>query len=113
MLSLMPARTRTALANKPAKARSAGASAGGLGALPEWNLNDLYSGMDDPQVKRDLDRADADSRAFEEAYKGKLATVAEQPGAGSALAQAVKRYEELDELITKIASYAGLVHAGD
>jgi oligoendopeptidase F len=36
--------------------------------LPEWNLADLYGGIDDPQVKRDLDRADAESVAFEEAY---------------------------------------------
>ncbi len=44
--------------------------------LPEWNLNDLYSGLDDPAIKRDLDRADADCVAFEEAYKGKLAAMA-------------------------------------
>ena len=31
-------------------------------------------------VKRDLDRADAECIAFEEAYKGKLAALAERPG---------------------------------
>ena len=44
-----------------------------LGKLPEWNLNDLYSGLDDPAIKRDLDRIDAECVAFETAYKGKLA----------------------------------------
>ena len=38
----------------PVSARTA------LGALPEWNLADLYSGLDDPAVRRDLDRADAE-----------------------------------------------------
>src|SRR4029450_4710798 len=69
-----------------------------LGALPEWNLADLYAGLDDPQVKRDLDRGAAESLAFEQAYKGKLAALAEEPAAGAALAEAVKRYEALDDL---------------
>ena len=49
----------------------------GLGSLPEWNLADLYSGLDDPAIKRDLDRADAECIAFEDAYKGKLAEYGE------------------------------------
>jgi oligoendopeptidase F len=81
--------------------------------LPEWNLGDLYAGIDDPQVKRDLDRAAAESRAFEEAYKGKLAALADRPEAGPALAAAVKRYEVLEDLLGRLTSYAGLVHAGN
>jgi oligoendopeptidase F len=84
-----------------------------LGALPEWNLADLYDGLDDPAVKRDLDRADADCVAFEEAYKGKLAAMAASRQAGAALAAAVRRYEAVDDLIGRLGSYAGLVHAGD
>src|SRR3989441_175176 len=84
-----------------------------LGALPEWNLADLYAGIDDPQVTRDLDRAAAESLAFEEAYKGKLAALVERPEAGSQLAAAVKRYEALDDLLGRLTSYAGLLHAGD
>src|SRR5919201_893569 len=84
-----------------------------LGALPEWNLADLYAGLDDPQVKRDLDRGAAESLAFEQAYKGKLAALADDPAAGAALAAAVKRYEALDDLLGRLTSYAGLLHAGD
>src|SRR5438309_9143886 len=76
-------------------------------------LADLYAGIDDPQVKRNLDRAAAESLAFEEAYKGKLAALVERPEAGSALAAAVKRYEALDDLLGRLTSYAGLLHAGD
>src|ERR687888_1300733 len=84
-----------------------------LGALPEWNLADLYAGLDDPQVKRDLDRGAAESLAFEQAYKGKLTMLADGPEAGAALAEAVKRYEALDDLLGRLTSYAGLLHAGD
>src|ERR671930_1066032 len=84
-----------------------------LGTLPEWNLADLYAGLDDPQVKRDLDRGAAESLAFEQAYKGKLAALADDPAAGAALAAAVKRYEALDDLLGRLTAYAGLLHAGD
>jgi oligoendopeptidase F len=104
----MPAQARSSTARRAAKPRSAG-----LGPLPEWNLADLYAGIDDPRVKRDLDRADADSIAFEEAYKGKLAALAEGPDAGPALAEAVKRFEALDDLLGRLTSFAGLVHAGN
>src|SRR3954471_1699926 len=77
-----------------------------LGALPEWNLADLYGGVDDPQVKRDLDRADAECVAFEEAYKGKLAALADGAAPGAALVEAVKRYEALDDLLGRLISYA-------
>ena len=79
-------------------------------ALPEWNLADLYPGLDAPEVKRDLERMDADCVAFEETYKGRLADMART---GGALVEAVKRYEALDDLIGRLVSYAGLVHAGD
>jgi oligoendopeptidase F len=100
---------KRALARRTAKPRSNAR----LGSLPEWNLADLYAGIDDPQVKRDLDLADAESVAFEEAYKGKLAALADTPGAGQALAEAVKRYEALDDLLGRLGSFAGLVHAGN
>ncbi len=112
----MPASAKRVAAKKPAHhepAKSNSRSAPVLAKLPEWNLSDLYSGLDDPRVARDLDRVDAESPAFEDAYKGKLATLAEGPQAGAALTQAVKRYEALDDLIGRLMSYAGLIHAGN
>ena len=105
----MPAKARKRAPAKPAaKPRSAG-----LGRLPEWNLADLYAGLDDPKVKRDLDRADAYSVAFEQDFKGKLAALADGPDAGPKLAHAVTRYEQLDDLLGRLISYAGLIHAGN
>src|ERR1700730_414492 len=112
----MPASAKRVSANKPVNRRHAKSKprpAAGVAKLPEWNLADLYAGLDDPRVARDLDRVDGESLAFEEAYKGKLAGLAEGPQAGPALTQAVKRYEALDDLIGRLSSYAGLVHAGD
>jgi len=104
--------SKSAAARRPAKDGQARTKSA-LGILPEWNLDDLYSGLDDPLIKRDLDRADAECVAFEEAYKGKLAAIAHAPKAGETLAEAVRRYEAIDDLIGRLSSYAGLVHAGD
>ncbi|TMJ90284.1 MAG: M3 family oligoendopeptidase [Alphaproteobacteria bacterium] len=100
---------------KRAPARRAAKSSGlpGLGSLPEWNLADLYAGLDDPRIKRDLDRGAAESLAFERDYKGKLAALADGPERGARLAEAIRRYEALDDLLGRLTSYAGLVHAGD
>jgi oligoendopeptidase F len=83
------------------------------GQLPEWNLADLYSGIGAPEVTRDLDRMDADCVAFETDYKGKLAAQIASEDGGKWLAEAVRRYEAIDDLAGRLGSYAGLVHAGD
>ncbi len=101
----MPPRSTKASAKRGAYAKAKSER------LPEWNLADLYPGPDAPEIKRDLDRADAECLAFEEAYKGRLAALAQGPDAGRALAEAVRRYEAIDELIGRLASYAGLLHA--
>src|SRR5207253_3287811 len=100
---------------KRASARRAAKSPGvpGLGSLPEWNLADLYAGLDDPRITRDLDRGAAESLTFERDYKGKLAALADGPERGARLAEAIRRYEALDDLLGRLTSYAGLVHAGD
>jgi oligoendopeptidase F len=85
----------------------------GFRHLPEWNLDDLYRSLDDPAIKRDLDRTDAECAAFEEAYKGKLAGIAAAADGGATLAAAVRRYEAIDDLMGRLSSFAGLIHAGD
>jgi oligoendopeptidase F len=97
-------------ASKPA-AKSAPKRVGKLGALPQWNLNDLYPGVDSPALNRDLESIDSECVAFEQAFKGKLAVMA--AGEGESLAAAVKRFEALDDRIGRLTSYAGLVYAGD
>jgi len=79
-----------------------------LGSLPAWDLSDLYPSPDAPALKADLDRLDADAKAFRDRYAGKLAAID-----GAALGAAVAEYEALDELMGRIMSYAQLLHAGD
>jgi oligoendopeptidase F len=84
-----------------------------LGTLPEWRLDDLYSGMDSDAFVADWRRAAEEAKAFAAAYRGKLEALARGEGAGEKLGAAVKAYEELQDLIGRIISYAGLLYAGD
>src|SRR5919198_1091284 len=97
----------------PAKSKAAPKNASKTGKLPEWNLADLYSGIDAPEVARDLQKMDADCVAFETDDKGKLAEFTAREDGGRWLAEAVRRYEAIDDLAGRLGSFAGLVHAGD
>ena len=101
--------------DRPAIARAAhaGGAAEALGALPEWDLTHLYPAMDSPAFAADVERAAAQARRFAELYRGKLAALAAREDASAALAEAVKAYEGLEDLVGKIMSYAGLVYSGD
>ena len=84
-----------------------------FGDLPEWDLKDLYSGLDSPELKWDLENAENRCIVFEADFKGRLAELAEGPSAGEALAAAVRRYEALDDTLGRVMSYASLTYAGD
>lgn len=101
--------------DRPAIARAAhaGGAAEALGALPEWDLTHLYPAMDSPAFAADVERAATEARRFAELYRGKLAALAAREDSSVALAEAVKAYEGLEDLVGKIMSYAGLVYSGD
>ncbi|MGE0500440.1 MAG: M3 family oligoendopeptidase [Rhizobiaceae bacterium] len=86
--------------------------AAGLGDLPEWELSDLYPGMESPDLNRDLARVATEAAAFEAAWKGRLADEAGK-GPGGRLGEAVRAYETIEEVMGRVASYAGLLYAGD
>ncbi|NGM19454.1 M3 family oligoendopeptidase [Roseomonas stagni] len=77
-------------------------------ALPAWDLSDLYAAPDDPRLAADLDRAEAESRAFEASHAGRLASLS-----GDALAAAITTYEAIEEVLGRAMSYAQLVFSGD
>jgi oligoendopeptidase F len=91
---------------------AAAAGSAPSGELPEWDLTDLYSDMDSPELKRDLALAAEQSIAFEKRWKGTLASEA-AAGSASRLGQALQDYEALEELMGRIASYAGLLYSGN
>ncbi len=115
MASRSSSALRKSAKSKPvAKAKSSRKPASSAaGKLPEWNLADLYPAIDAPEVTRDLDKLDADCAAFETAYKGKIAEQVAMPNGGEWLAEAIKNYEAIDDLAGRLASFAGLAHAGN
>ena len=105
----MAARATFALRKSPAKSKKAA----NPGSLPEWNLSDLYSSIDAPEIARDLDKLDTDCVAFESAHKGRIAGEVAKPDSGTWLAAAIKHYEAIDDLAGRLGSFAGLAHAGN
>ena len=77
--------------------------AGDLGDLPEWDLDDLYTGEDAPELKRDLDRLESACARFAADYKDKLAGL---DAAG--LLECVHRHEDISRIAGRIMSFAGL-----
>ena len=84
-----------------------------LGSLPHWRLQDLYESTDSPRFAADLDRAQKEAKLFSEAWRGKLAAIAETESGGEPLAEAVRAYEALQDLIGRVMSYASLLYASD
>jgi oligoendopeptidase F len=77
-------------------------------SLPTWNLGDLYSGPEAPEVARDLTEAGAQATAFREHYEGKLASLG-----GADFLAAIAAYERIQETLGRVMSYAQLLYAGD
>jgi oligoendopeptidase F len=90
----------TAVRNAPPRSSAEGVA---------WKLSDLYSGVDDPAIGRDLDAALKRAQAFESAYRGQIDVPGGPPA--DALLAAVRELEGLSEQMDKPIIYASLVHA--
>jgi len=89
----------------PFPVRDINASSGddSLGDLPEWNLDDLYTGQDAPELKRDLDWLESACASFADDYEGKLDSL---DAAG--LLTCIQRQERINQIAGRIMSFAGL-----
>jgi len=87
---------------------SASLSSKVLGDLPEWNLDDLFPGIDSDFLKNLLERTDAQAKLLNTKYSGKIGNIS-----ASDLAKVIVEYEEIDESLVRIMSYASLVYAAD
>ncbi|GAW35970.1 oligoendopeptidase F, plasmid [Roseovarius sp. A-2] len=74
-----------------------------LGNLPEWDLSDLYTGEDAPELARDLDWLQTACAEFAADYEGKLDTL---DAAG--LLDCLHRDEAISRTAGRIMSFAGL-----
>jgi oligoendopeptidase F len=96
---------------KPEKPEAGGAAK--VGKLPEWNLADLYQGPDAPKLKQDLATSERAADAMHERYAGKLASLLDGGKGGAPLAQAVREFEALNDVLGRIVSYASLLYSAD
>ncbi|MBW8447693.1 MAG: M3 family oligoendopeptidase [Arenimonas sp.] len=83
-----------------------------LGDLPLWNLSHLYPSQTSEAFRGDLEKAATDAVAFEAQWKGKLTQAATLTG-DEGLAAALRELEALEDLLGRIASYAGLTYYSD
>lgn len=77
-------------------------------SLPEWDLSDLYPGMRSPELETDFHRANEAARAFNERYRGKLASLS-----GAELAAAIAEFQRIEEVQGRLMSYAQLLFCTD
>ncbi len=71
--------------------------------LPAWDLSDLYKGIDDPQIKKDLAEYKKKAADFAKKYKGKLADMEAKQ-----IYNALVDYEHLDTLGTILGEFSYL-----
>lgn len=76
-----------------------------LDGLPVWDLDDLYSGIDDPRFGADFSAAGQAAKDFAKNYQGRLTDLD-----GAAFGKAIRDYEALEELLGRLMSYAQLVY---
>ncbi|MBT6926769.1 MAG: M3 family oligoendopeptidase [Marinovum sp.] len=74
-----------------------------LGNLPEWDLSDLYSSQDAPELSRDLQWLDQECASFAADYEGKLAHLDAEE-----MLNCVLRNERINTIAGRIMSFAGL-----
>ncbi len=76
-------------------------SAGAQGVL--WDLGDLYSGGDDPQLEKDLAESRQRAESFASSYRGRIAELQ-----AAELAEAIEEYEQILELSGKAGTFTYL-----
>ena len=75
-----------------------------------WDLSDLYSSIDDPKIKDDLQDALLRAKAFESKYRGKINSTEAK---ATVVLEAVRELESISEQVGKLISFAQLVFAAD
>ena len=87
---------------------SASLSSKVLGNLPVWNLDDLIPGKDSDFLKSLIKHTNTQAKFLNNKYSGKIGDIS-----ASDLAKAIVKYEEIDESLARIMSYASLIYAAD
>jgi len=75
-----------------------------FGDLQEWNLSDLYKGVDDPKIEEDTKKVDELSSKFADKYKGKIAKLN-----ASELLECLHEVDALSAVESRLGIYASLM----
>ena len=75
---------------------------------PVWDLNDLYSGIEDQRLHTDIERCRAGAAELAKNWQGKLATAS-----GAELAEIITTFEDIFEVVGKVSSHAQLLFAAN
>ena len=59
-----------------------------------WDLNDLYSGIDDEKIEKDLEKLTKKAKSFEKHFRGKINSKSVTP---EILLKATKELEKISE----------------
>jgi oligoendopeptidase F len=81
------------------------ATDGNMGDLPEWDLDDLYSSTDGPEITADLKWLGDEGPTFGADYQGNLDKLD-----AAAMLECVLRYERIQQVAGRVMSYAGLLY---
>lgn len=77
-----------------------------LGNLPTWNLSALYPNKDSNEFKNDVKNVTDRTRRFQKLFEGKITDLD-----GDILSSAIKEYEEIEETLGRLHSFAYLLYA--
>lgn len=77
---------------------------------PRWNLNSLYTGIDDPRIDATLQAYLERARQFEATYRDPLGHPDLSP---ETLLEALREYETIQQESYKPANFAGLLYSAD
>lgn len=83
-----------------------------LGDLPTWNLADLYSSMDAPELQHDRNWVMEASTEFEKTWKGKLEQAAGK-NKSEGLGAAIEQFEKIEDVMGRLMSFASLAYFSD
>jgi oligoendopeptidase F len=76
--------------------------------LPQWRLDDLYAGRDDPKIKADIAAAEVDNEALAALEGHFLAARAEPQTLGELLDRGIGLYEKATNGLWAVGAFAGL-----
>lgn len=77
-------------------------------SVPEWDLNDLYRGADDPAIEADVAEVRRIAKEFSLRFRGRIAELS-----GPEFAGAVREFEGIWQRLFRITSFAQLRFAAD